>query len=78
MYDENIYDAHEDTSQMTIDELREYGYSRMRVMLKMEQNATDWLKKRNTLFQQMVLEMVKHHVDRCEKLYGIPRQNVRI
>ena len=75
---ENIYDAYEDTSQMTKDELKEYGYSRMRVMLKLERTAEEWLKERNTPFQQMVLKMAKHHVDRCEALYGIPRQNVRI
>ena len=74
----NVCSNYQDISIMDQDELLEYGLSRMKVMLKMEQNAIKWLKEKDTPFQQMVLETARHHVALCEKKYGISRYDRRL
>ncbi len=76
--DYNIYSDCRDTSIMTKDELAEYGLSRMKVMLKLEDDAVRWLKIKNTPFQQMVLETARHHITLCEEKYGISRHDIRL
>lgn len=78
MEEENIFSAYQDTSEMTDDEYKQYGYSCMKTMLRMERNAARRVSEKDTPFQRMILETARHHVDRCEKTYGINRQNVRI
>ena len=77
-YELNICSDYQDVSLMDEEELIEYGLSRMKVMLKLEQDAIGWLKERNTPFQQMVLDTAQHHVDLCEKKYGISRYDRRL
>ena len=68
----------DDITNFTEDELIEYGSKRMRAMLKLERDATRWLQKKNTPFQQLILETARHHLDRCEKQYGISRYDIRL
>lgn len=60
-----------DISLMDEDELFEYGCKRLKVMLKMERRAKKFFEQKNTPFQQHVLEMAQHHVQRCMELYGV-------
>lgn len=74
----NIYCDNRDTSTMAEEEFVEYGLSRMRVMLKLEQDAVGWLKAKDTPFQQKVLELARHHVEICEERFGISRYDIRL
>ena len=47
-------------------------------MLLMEKDAEEILQICNTPLQRMVVETAHHHVERCEKKYGIKRQDVII
>ena len=74
----NTYSKNSDTSKMTEYEYEDYITERMRVMLKMEKNAEKWLKQKDTPFQRLILNTAQHHVDRCEKKYGISRHDIRL
>lgn len=78
MENEILYTDIKDTEFMTEDEFVEYGLCRMRAMLKLEKMTEGWLKEKNTPFQQLVLETAHHHVDLCEKHFGISRYDMRL
>ena len=76
--DINPYKEDDDVSIMTDEEYRLYGYGRMRIMIKMEQDALMWYKKKQTPFQRLVLDTAHHHVEQCEKEFGISRYDMSL
>ncbi len=74
----NVYSRSSDVSKMSEYEYEDYVVERMRVMLKMEKDAEKWFKKKDTPFQRLILETAHHHVDKCEKEYGISRHDIRL
>ena len=74
----NTYSRSADTSKMSEYEYEDYKTERMRVMLKMEKNAEKWLKQKDTPFQRLIFNTAHHHVDMCEKKYGINRHDIRL
>ncbi len=65
-----------DITALNEDELFEYGCKRLKGMLKKERDAQKWLKEKDTPFQQHVLEMARHNVQRCMEMYGVTPQDI--
>lgn len=62
-----------DIRLMTQEEFNKYGLNRMKIMLKMKKQSEACLEKRNTRFQNIILQTAENHLVRCEQMFGTSR-----
>lgn len=67
-----------DINTMTPEEFQRYGRNRVKMMLKMRNQAELWLQQKDTPMQRLVLQTAENHLRRAEKLFGISRSDIRL
>ena len=67
-----------DINTMTPEEFQRYGRNRVKMMLKMRNQAELWLQQKDTPMQRLILQTAEHHLCRAEELFGISRNDIRM
>ena len=67
-----------DINTMTPEEFQRYGRNRVKMMLKMRNQAELWLQQKDTPMQRLVLQTAEHQLSRTEAMFGISRSDIRL
>ena len=67
-----------DINTMTPEEFQRYGRNRVKMMLKMRNQAELWLQRKDTPLQKLVLQTAEHQLSRAEAMFGISRNDIRM
>ena len=67
-----------DINTMTPEEFKRYGRNRVKMMLRMRNQAEIWLQQKDTPMQRLVLQTAENHLRHAEEMFGISRADIRM